>query len=128
MDTYDFPLHPRPVTVYPDNSSRVQFGGAYEFVSAPNAPDQRIFLISYQAMKYFFNSDGTVNSATNAQWNYAALRAFYVAHKLHIKFIYPHAEFGNVTVRFHKPLVDPKMLEDGHGTTEAFEIELIEQP
>jgi hypothetical protein len=125
--TFDFPYH-IPVTVYPDNSSRVQFGGAYEFVSKPNAPDQRIFILSFAGMSFFFNTDGTINASTNAQYNYKALRNFYESVKLYDKFNYPHPEFGTILVRFHKPLQDPKLIPNGRGLTEPFEIELIEQP
>lgn len=128
MNTFDFPYHARPVTVYPDNSARVQFGGAYEFVSAPNAPDQRLFILTFAAMRYYFNSDSTLNAATNAQWNYKALRNFYEAQRLYTKFIYVHPEFGSLIVRFHKPLVDPKLIDNSNGITESFDIELIEQP
>lgn len=126
MDTFDFYHTVR--TVYPDNSARVTFGGAYEFVSRPNSPDQRIFVLNFSSMKFFFNGDDTLNAAVNTKFNYKTFRNFYEAHRLWDKFIYPHPEFGNIVVRFHKPLEDPEWFEGGNGASKSFQIELIEQP
>src|SRR3990167_3368764 len=125
--TFDFPYH-RVRNLYPDNSGRVVFGGSYEFSSKPNAPPQRIFVLMFSAMKYFFNTNGTINAATNAQYNYKALRNFYEANQMWDTFVYPHAEFGNLNVKFRKPLQDPEPIEDGNGAMSAFELELFEQP
>src|SRR5262245_11203428 len=126
MDTFNFPYH-KVRTIYPDNSARVQFGGAYEFVAKPNAPDQRIFILTFAAMRFFFTS-GTLDANVSPTVNYKNFRNFYEAHRLYEKFTYPHPEFGNLTVRFHKPLNDPEGIAGGNGAVGQFEIELIEQP
>lgn len=127
MDTFDFPYH-KVRTIYPDNSSRVSFGGGYEFVSAPNSPDQRIWVLTFAAMKFFFDGSGNIDATITPKVNYKAFRNFYEAQKLYAKFIYNHAEFGALVVRFHKPLNDPEGIEGGNGAMGQFEIELIEQP
>lgn len=129
METFNFPYH-RVSTDYPESSTRIQFGKGWEFASAPDAPDQRIFKLSFRGFKYYVNpSTGEIDTTTNANVNnLAALEAFYQAHRQHGKFIYPHPVYGNVVVRFRTPLRIPEGRPGGNGVVEDFTIELIEQP
>lgn len=69
-----------------------------------------------------------LNIMKQPEINAGRLDSFYNTHKLHKKFIFPHPIYGNMAVRFNKPLVLPKGIKDGGGALEAFELELIEIP
>jgi hypothetical protein len=128
MDTFNFPAH-LVSTKEPANSFRMSFGGAYVFTAAPDAPDQRVFTLYFTGMQYYQNSDGSIDSTTNAAINnMAALYTFYKAHKLHITFIYPHPIFGNITVKFKDPLEVPKGIRGGTGVVEDFQMTMEEAP
>lgn len=127
MDTFNFPNH-KVVTKYPDSSGRIQFGKNWIFTSAPDAPDQRIFTLSFKGFKYY-GSDGSPDLVTDASFNnMGALEAFYQSQRLNKSFLYPHPVYGTLTVRFNKPLEIPNGIENGDGMVEPFEIELIELP
>ena len=127
MDTFDFPFH-KTRTQYPNSGDSMQLGNSYESVTKPSAPDQRLFVLNFAAMRYFHNSDGSVNNSVSPQVNYKKFQEFYEAHKLWDAFIYPHPVHGNLVVRFATPLADPEGLTGGDGVTGPFEIQLREQP
>lgn len=127
METFDFPYHLRS-TEYPESSVRVQFGRAYTFTAAPSAPDQRIFVLDFKGMKRYVDEDGELDINTNPQMNFNVLEAFYQEHRLHKSFIYPHADYGNLVVKFHEPLKVPKGIEGGSGVLEPFTLKFAEQP
>jgi len=127
MAVFDFPYH-RLVTKYPESSKRLQFGRSYQFVARPEAPDQRIFELQFEYMKWYVNSDGTLDTTTNAKWNAGALDAFYQTHRLYEIFQYPHEFDGELNVRFNKPLELPASMFNAQGGIPPFKVELIEQP
>ena len=127
MDTFNFPNH-MVKTEYPRSSDSVQFGGAYTFVNKPVAPDQRVFVLNFAAMKYYVNPDGSIDVTTDPQNNYRVLQEFYETERLYNEFIYPHPVLGNITVRFKDPLQDPDGISGGMGAVKSFQIKLIEQP
>jgi hypothetical protein len=127
MQTFDFPYHTFEME-YPESSPKITFGGGYEFVSKPKAPDQLTITLHFQGMKYYMKVDGSGPSKTrNAQINIYALEDFYKTHRLYEKFIYPHPAEGNLTVRFKSPLKFKQQL-GGLGTIEPFTVTLITQP
>lgn len=126
MDTFNFPMHSFE-TVYPESSTKITFGGGYEFASAPKAPDQVKYKLHFATMVYFTNPNGSVNRLLNPTYNIATLEDFYKEHRMFKKFIYPHPADGNLTVRFAKPL-SFKQKPGGLGTIEPFTIDLILQP
>lgn len=127
MDTFDFPYH-RVRTQYPNNSDSIQFGGSYESTSRPRAPDQRLFILNFAGMKYFFHTDGTVDTSQVPEINYKRFQEFYEAHGTWDSFTYPHPIHGDLVVRFGAPLADPEGIVGGEGAVGAFEIQLKEQP
>lgn len=127
MDTFDFPMHLYEVN-YVDNQFRAQLGGNWQWVAAPDAPEQRIFKLSFTAMRWIINSNNTIHRTNEPAINIARLEDFYKAHLLHEEFIYPSTYHGNVVVRFNKPFLLPKGLPGGNGTTQGFELEFIEVP
>lgn len=69
-----------------------------------------------------------LNITKQPEINAGRLDAFYNFHKLHKKFIFPHPIYGDIAVKFSKPLVLPKGNTNGSGSIEAFELEFIEIP
>lgn len=126
MQTFNFPYFVEELK-YPQSSTVVEFGGGYQFVSKPNAPDQIRFVLHFETMKFFLNANGTLNKITEPAYNMGRLIDFYEAHRLYEKFTYPSPVKGNVVVRFGSPLTyKPKA--GGLGTVEPFSLELILQP
>jgi phage-related protein len=130
VDTFNFPYHTSPETAYPDNGVRVQLGGGYVFTSEPDAPDQRIWALTFTGYKYYVSDDGTaLDLDTNAAiCNLGVLEAFYRAHGTWKAFNYPHPNpaVGTVLVRFNVPLKVPKGLPGADGMVGEFDIQLIE--
>lgn len=127
METFDFPFHLHKVR-YPESGYRMQFGGGYQFSAAPDAPDQRIFTLTFLTLFYFTNEAGEVDCERNPQLNAGALEKFYQRHQLHKKFIYPHPVHGNIVVTFNKPLDLPDGVKGGNGALQQFTVEFIEHP
>lgn len=126
LKIFDFPMHTIEVK-YPQSSTTVTFGGGYDFVSKPNAPDQVRYTLHFETMKYFVDPYGAVDRLINPTWNIAALEDFYREHRLYEKFVYPHPVEGNLIVRFGTPLTF-KSIKGGGGAVEPFSIELVLQP
>lgn len=127
LQTFDFPYH-RVMTKYPPSSLRVQFGRSYTFKSKPNAPDQRLFTLQFEGMKYYLDGLGVIDVTTSPYTNLAKLEAFYNIHKMSDEFLYPHPVYGDLVVVFSKPLEIPKGIKGGSGVVEDFELEFEEQP
>ncbi|WKV22022.1 hypothetical protein Phage2-1_00021 [Achromobacter phage 2-1] len=126
-DVFNFPAH----TVsekYPQSGTRVQLGNSYQFDAPPSGPDQRTFTLNFKSMLRMLGEDGKMDVETRADVNAGALLRFYEAHRLYKPFTYPHPWLGDIVVKFNTPLELPKGIENGGGWTEAFTIELIEQP
>lgn len=73
-------------------------------------------------------SSDLLNLTLQPEINAGKLEAFYNFHKLHKKFIYPHPVYGDMAVKFNRPLVIPKCNHRGGGSIEPFELEFIEVP
>lgn len=125
-ETFDFPYHV-PEVRYPQSSTTMQFGRGYEFASKPPAPDQVKYLLHFSTMKFFLNSNGSINYALEPKINMGKLLQFYEAHRLYEKFEYPHPIYGTKSVRFATPLAY-KIKEQGCATVEPFTIDLVLQP
>ena len=115
-------------TEYPDSGVRIQFGNSYTFAAPPDAPDQRIFKIMLQGMQYFLDVDGEIDRTVKPERNMAKFEDFYLLNKLWDSWTFPHPVYGDVQVKFHKPLMIPKGIKKGGGVLPDFEIQLVEQP
>lgn len=124
METFLWSMH-RVETHYPTTGFSVQFGNAYRFTAAPDAPDQRTFSLKFTGFKYFSPTDDTTNANIN---NMLALEKFYQRHRLHKSFIYPHPVHGNIVCRFAEPLKIPDGIPGGNGVVNGFEVTLVEVP
>lgn len=127
METFDFPYF-KYRTTYPQSAGSVQFGRGWVFTSKPDAPDQRTFTLQFAGLGYFFNSSGNVSPTVISDRNLRRFEEFYQRHNTHTAFLWTHPVWGELRVKFKKPLDIPYGLEDGGGHVEAFEIELIEVP
>lgn len=126
METFNFPYHVYE-TIYPESSVKIQFGRGYEFATDPDGPDQVRYMLHFQLMKFFLNSDGTINRTIYPDLNMAKLIDFYETHRLSKKFLYKHPVYGQKVVRFSQPL-RYKGLEKGSGAVEPFTLEFTLQP
>lgn len=125
METFNFPFH-KFSTDYPESGTRVQLNGNYLFTAPPNGPDLRTITLRFPTMFYYLTSGGAIDIVKNPQYNMAVLEAFYNRHKLHKSFLYPHPVYGNMEVKFGRPLRIPEGMDGGSGAVEEFTIDLIE--
>lgn len=90
-------------------------------------PDQavrpiRVFNLDFSGMKIYEENPG--NYPLNTNFNY--LYDFYLRHGTHKRFIFEHPVYGDLIVRFGKPLSVPKKISNGLGSLQTFQILLIE--
>ena len=115
-------------TSYPQNSPVIQLGGSYVFTSRPVGPPQRTFYLTFEAMRHFFNSDGTVDTESYPEFNLGTLEAFYEEVQLYASFKYVHPRYGQLICRFAKPLDIPRPELGGFSVVKGVQVELIEVP
>jgi hypothetical protein len=119
---------------YPE-SARVKFGGGYEFATRPRGPDQTVYTLHFEGMRFFFEQVGYPPLGTRTildlnkypAINMGLLERFYQEHRLFEPFYYPHPAEGNLVVRFRDPL-HYKLKKNGRGEVEPFSVKLILQP
>lgn len=127
MAVFNFPYH-KVSTEYPESSFRAQLGNSYQFTAPPTAPDQRIFILKFNMLKWFTVAGGGLNRTAWPEINLALLDDFYNAHKLHATFTYKHPIYGDLNCRFNKPLKIPEGVEGGDGAVKDIQLEFIEVP
>jgi len=115
-------------TKYPESGTRVQLGRSYQFDTPPEAPDQRIFVLNLQGMKYFLDISNDIDRVYDPTRNLAFLEDFYNTHKRATAFTLEHPVYGDVVCKFNRPLEIPEGIQGGDGQVPSFEMELIEQP
>lgn len=128
MAAFDFPNHTM-TTLFPKGDS-FKFGRGYEFASKPQLPLQRKFQLHFNAVRWYFNSNGTIDLTTDPANNAGRLCAFYEAHMTYTVFTYAHPQYGTLNARFSSDDVFqiPKTREGGSGVTDSFTITVVEQP
>jgi len=124
--TFNFPYH-RVETVHPVQGTNLKLGSSWSYNSKPNFPPQRIFHLAFKVMVYY-GVAGTLDLVTNPEINLGALESFYNLHLLHTEFTYPHPIYGDVLVKFLKPIQIPMGIPDGGGGVAGVAISLVEQP
>lgn len=107
---------------------RVELGGSYMFAAEPDGPDQRVFTLYFDTMFYFTDSSGQLDKTVRPDINFGAFEDFYKSHRLWKTFTYNHPIYGQLAVKFAKPLETPKGLANGNGALESFSIDLVEIP
>lgn len=115
-------------TEYPESGTRIQLGRSYQFDTLPEAPDQRKFTLMVQGMTYFTDPAGAIDQTIQPGRNLALLEQFYQDHRLARSFRLAHPIYGEIEVKFLKPLQVPQGIANGNGMVPAFQVELIEIP
>lgn len=127
LANFDFPYH-TVKTDNPDSGFRVQLGGSYVFSAPPTDPDQRLFTLTFDGLKYFTDGLGALDETIQPQINMYAMIKFFQTVKLYQSFHYTHPVHGLLEVRFNKPLSEEVVMAGGFGVVKEFSIELIEIP
>lgn len=116
-------------TKYPESSTKVQLGKNWTFTAPPNAPDQKIFTLTFTGLKYYVDDAGELDDTTDANTkNMLTLQLFYESVRTYAKFNFYHPVYGLLVCQFNKPLLIPKGISGGFGALEDFTVELLEIP
>ena len=81
----------------------------------------RLFSLSFETL---VNTECV--PAAKEPMSFKSLEAFYLKHGMFGRFILPHPVYGELMVRFNKPLSVPKSRANGNGTVESFTLEMVE--
>lgn len=123
---FDFPYH-RVGTKYPTQGNNLKLGGSWDYSSKPNCPPQRVFTLDFKVLKYYGEA-GSLDLISDKEINLGVLEAFYNEHQLYKKFIYPHPVYGELLVKFQRPLEVPMGIAGGGGAIGGVVVVLVEQP
>lgn len=127
METFNFPFHGVPAMTGEDNATSIILTGGFKFGAEPSEPMMRIFTLNFPVLGYEFLPNGTPDElgTVNPQHNAIALWEFYRTHGTWKSFIYPHAIFGNVSVKFDRPVELPQ-IEGNLGKVKNIQVVLRE--
>lgn len=92
------------------------------YVFAKSTKPIRVFELEFLTMLY--NGEG--ENFAPKPINFNLLLNFYLAHGCHKAFIFNHPVYGDLVVRFSKPLVMPKKTVGGSGAVQNFSVSLVE--
>lgn len=113
-------------TAYKEPYERVAMGRSQGYIPETSVKPIRIFTLSFPVMLIEEPSEKASGCLQyQPELDFSMLRAFYVKHQTFKPFIYPHPIYGDIIVRFLKPLTLPKKNKDS-GTVQSFNLELIE--
>lgn len=124
METFPFPYY-ELTTEYPESSTPVKFGRGYEFVSAPEGPEQITYRLKFPGLWWLKNAQGALDATINPERNMKALEEFYERHLLYRKFLFNHPYRGLIEVRFSQPLSIPPARMNSHGLVEGVELKVV---
>ena len=125
-ETFNFPFH-RVAVQHPVEGTNLKLGGSWDYNSKPSSPAQRKFNLEFRALKYYGEA-GNLDLVTDPEINFGKLEKFYTDHKQHTEFTYPHPIYGELMVKFFKPLEIPMGTVGGGGVVENITVSLVEQP
>ena len=126
----NFMMHKRRLK-YLGNTTSVQLGNGYSYVSKPISPQLKEFQLTFTGFRYYFNEDGSLDYETNkSKNNLGALCQFYEEMNQYTTFLYRDKQFitntkPGVYVRFKEPLDVPGPVGN-RGVVEDFSITLVE--
>lgn len=123
--TFPFPYYSY-TTRFNENVEQVKFGNGYTFASQPSGPPQRSFKLRMSGMSWHRLESGGIDVYRNRATNVGRLEEFYREVECWKPFIWQHPIYGNMLVRFLRPLDIPYQIPGGGGVVEPFEIEFIE--
>lgn len=101
--------------------STVKSNSSQSYIFSESIKPVRIFELEFSTL--FYNGNEETNCPD--ELNYSKLQAFYLTHGLHKAFIYPHPVYGDLKVRFAKPIVLPKKNPNSRSI-QGFTLTLIE--
>ena len=107
-------------TIAPEEPSVRDFNG-WDYAPKPVLPYRRRFKITLEGLRWYFNSNGTIDYATNPDYNAGVLESFYTDHRKHKAFNYQHEWLGMLELRFDNPVNVPKALPNSDGLLEPLE-------
>lgn len=123
--TFPFPYYTY-TTRFNDNVKQIQFGNGFTFASQPSGPPQRSFKLRMSGMAWHRQPEGGLDVLTARDTNLGRLEEFYKEVECWKPFIWQHPIYGNMLVRFLRPLDIPYQIPGGTGVVEPFELEFIE--
>lgn len=114
-------------TTYQEPFNRVQQGDSQGYVPTRTTRPVRIFGLNFATM-HIRESNTEQASWLNGRpdLDFKKLQQFYIKHQRTKKFIYTHPVYGDLVVRFYKPLSVPKKNPNSVGTVQSFQLELVE--
>jgi len=123
---FDYPYH-LVSTEYNSEDTVVQLGGNYQYTVRGAKPEERIFTLYFDGLRYSQTGDIIIaDTSDDNQLSMQHLENFYQWYGLDDSFYYPHPTYGRVKVRFKEPLKIPKLRENANGWTESFTVTLVE--
>lgn len=111
-------------TLAPDEMTIKDFNG-WDYTPSPVLPYRRKFLITLEGLRWYFNSNGTIDYVTDTAHNAGLLESFYTTHRKHKPWNFTHEWLGTLELRFEVPLNVPKALKDSGGLLGPLEITAI---
>ena len=109
-------------TQYVELYTRVSNSTSQGVVNRGEHQPTRLFTLSFETL---INSE-SLNRSRTSGLSFKTLEEFYYKHGMHSQFIYCHPVYGDLVVRFNKPLATPKSRGRGKGSVEPFTLEFIE--
>lgn len=111
-------------TIAPEETSIRDFNG-WDYTPRPVLPYRRRFRITLEGLRWYFNSNGTIDYVTDIEHNAGVLESFYTDHRKHKPWNFQHEWLGLLELRFDNPLSVPKAEADSYGLLEPLEIQAI---
>lgn len=111
-------------TIAPEETTIKDFNG-WDYTPRPTLPYRRKFKVTLDGLRWYFNSNGTIDYVTNPEYNAGVLESFYSAHRKHKPFNYQHEWLGLLELRFENPVNIPKAIPNSGGLIESFELMMI---
>ncbi|URG13844.1 hypothetical protein [Acinetobacter phage vB_AbaS_TCUP2199] len=105
----------------PFTHASVKNNSTQEYVFSQTVKPLRTFELEFPTLFY----NGGVETTCPDEYNYAKLQTFYLEHGLHKAFVYPHPVYGDLKVRFARPIVLPKKNPNSQ-TIQGLNVTLIE--
>lgn len=113
---------------YVEAQVNTAIGRGFQMALPPQAPTVRVFTVLFETMRYYYNTDGTLDLETEPELNFGRLEDWYRFFRTTRPFWYNHPVFGLVKVRFREPLQAPLGIPGGLGLLQSFSIQLVEDP
>lgn len=108
-------------TQYIELYQRMENGVSQGFVPRTEHQPTRLLTLNFETL---INDPCLKHKLGSLSFN--KLEDFYLKHGMHSEFIYPHPIYGELVVRFNKPLAVPKSRANSKGAVESFSLEFIE--